>query len=988
MISALQKHELLVATQHLDALSARITGIQTDHRLLKAGEIFVCIKGESFDGHSVIAAALDRGAALIVCQQKPEANFPAIWVSDTRKAAALLARIVLLPEELPYKLIGITGTNGKTTTSLIIYQALRSMGFACGWIGTLGYYILDEHFQTAHTTPDIIQLNSIFAKMAESGCRYIVMEVSSHALSLDRVFGVHFDYCLFSNLSRDHLDFHGDMKSYALAKYQFFATAIENNAVSIINRDDSFGREILCNLQHSNAKCFSVGHSDADYLICEAQSTVQGSRFQLLLDGLGYREQIEHPLLPSTSNLESAQSSPNNLPGDHLGNSEDISAIKTARSLQEGYKLSIDSSLIGAFNIQNLALMAATLHQMGFSAKEVEQAASKVKSVKGRLQGIPNTKGIGVFVDYAHTPDAIENLLRSVSELPHGRILTLIGAGGDRDKGKRPLMLRAALNYSDVVIVSDDNPRTENPDAIIRDIVANCDLNLPWWIIRERTLAIRSIVSLACPGDIVLLCGKGHEDYQEIEGKRHHFSDAEQASLALQETFDKADNELLLPVDDTLLQLLFNSGWEPQAKGYRSPLSYRHLSTDSRSIKPGSLFIALKGENFDGHNFVLDVLADVSNAVICQKAEESERIYLVEDSLKAMSLLCAKYLQLFKAKRIALTGSTGKTTTKEFIAAVLGEKAPTLKTLANENNLIGVCKTILRILPEHEFAVFELGTNHFGEIAQMADTVKADYAIITNIGPSHLEFFGDEEGVFKEKSELFHRPLALKFYPGDDERFDSFARTGLSVGYGETCHYKISEQRIEAGKQSFTIMNRSWSIPFDTPYYAINAAFAISLALELGLDYPAIQAGLQQPLELGMRMKGEWHNGRLLLVDCYNANPWSMQKALEYWQAQAPEKEHVAILGDMLELGESATMFHQMISAMLSEMKFDQLYCVGPLARQYQTDTEAFQKHYQDSDELLNSGDLAQLPKEAVVLIKASHGVHLEKIIPVLRGES
>ncbi len=988
MISVLKQHDLLLETKNLDSLPASFTGIQTDHRLLKAGEIFVCIKGESFDGHSVIAVALHRGAALIVCQQKPEADYPAFWVGDTRKAAALLARIVMLPAELPYKLIGITGTNGKTTTSLIIYQALRSLGFACGWIGTLGYFILDEHFPTAHTTPDIVQLNNIFARMAESGCRYIVMEVSSHALSLDRVYGVQFDYCLFSNLSRDHLDFHGNMKSYALAKYQFFATAIKNNAISIINRDDAFGREILSNLQSSQATCFSVGHGEADYRICDSHCSLNGSRFSLRMDGKRYFEQALNPLLPFTPAADSIGDSGESLPKVRLEGSAALESTDSESSNQDAKIINIDSSLIGAFNIQNLALMAATLHLMGFSLQSVELAASAVKSVKGRLQSVPNTKGIGIYVDYAHTPDAIENLLRSVSDLPHGRILTLMGAGGDRDKGKRPLMLRAALNYSDVVVVSDDNPRSENPDAIIRDIVANCELVMPWWIIRERALAIRSLLTLASPGDIVLLCGKGHEDYQEIEGQKLHFSDAESALQAVQESKTKAEDELILPVDETLLQLLFNPGWEPQEKGYRPPVSYRYLSSDSRSIKPGSLFVALQGEHVDGHSFVAQVLRESSNAAICQKPGDSQRIYKVNDSLRAMSILCGKYLQLFKAKRIALTGSTGKTTTKEFVAAVLGYKAPTLKTQANENNLIGVCKTILRILPEHEYAVFEMGTNHFGEIAQMADTVNPDYAMITNIGPSHLEYFGDEEGVFREKSELFRRPLALKLYPGDDGRFESFARTGLGVGFGSSCDYQISDQRLEQGKQSFVLKNQTWSIPFDTPYYAINAAFAIALALEMGLDTESIQTGLLQPMDLGLRMKIEYHDGRQLLVDCYNANPWSMQKALEYWQAQEAEKAHVAILGDMLELGESAVMFHQMIGAMLSEMNYYQLYSVGPLAWHYQGVGAADQKHFGDTDELLKSGALAGLPKDAVILIKASHGIHLERILPVLRGDN
>ena len=384
IIQSLEQHGLLKAV-HIPFELAEWQGlVQTDHRAIKPGEIFVCIKGERFDGHKVIPEALAKGAAIVVSQEEPQGDYPSLWVTDTRMAAAVIARITMLPEKLPYTLIGITGTNGKTTTSLIIYQALRKLGFKCGWIGTLGYYIDDRLFATQHTTPDIIQLNSIFALMAESGCIYIVMEVSSHALSLDRVYGVNFDYCLFSNLSRDHLDFHGDMTSYAEAKFSFFATAVRNQAVSIINNDDAFGEKIACRLAELSADFSTVGKAAADYQIDNIVNTLQGSSFEI--------------------------------------------ELKT----KPAERLRIQSRLIGAFNVQNLALMAASLHRMGFSLAQIADVARAIEPVKGRVESVSNSCGIGVYIDYAHTPDALENLLRSVAELPHQRILCLIGAEQSR----------------------------------------------------------------------------------------------------------------------------------------------------------------------------------------------------------------------------------------------------------------------------------------------------------------------------------------------------------------------------------------------------------------------------------------------------------------------------------------------------------------------------------------------------------------------------
>ncbi|MDY0151261.1 MAG: UDP-N-acetylmuramoyl-L-alanyl-D-glutamate--2,6-diaminopimelate ligase [Candidatus Cloacimonas sp.] len=950
IVKALQKHQLLVSSQHLEALTSWQGKMQTDNRLLAKGDIFVCIKGESFDGHRFIDKALDAGASLIVSQEPLQEKVPAIQVTDTRKAAALIAKEIRIPsqdgkkQKNPFILIGVTGTNGKTTISLMLYEALRNLNHKCGWIGTMGYNIEGVNYPTQHTTPDIIQLNAIFTEMADSKVSYVVMEVSSHALALDRVYGVDFDYCLFSNLSRDHLDFHGDMDSYAEAKYLLFERGIDTGAVAIVNCDDAFGAKICQRLHAANAVCHSLGITDAEFCFNDIVTDINHSKFQL------------------------------------------VSPVQV---------LNVSSRLIGSFNVQNLGLVALTLHSMGFTAQAITQAIVSIPPVKGRIERVENTKQIHVFIDYAHTPDAIENLLNAVHELPHKRILCLIGAGGNRDKGKRPLMLKAALKYSDAVIVTDDNPRFESPDAIIHDIVIDSDPRLPWWIIRERKLAIDSIIRLSQPGDIVLICGKGHENYQEIEGVRYHFDDLEIAQNVLNHqdvlTTQKADDELVLPIDNCLLELLFSPLAEERQVGYRHPKSFRYLSSDSRKLKPGSVFFAIKGDKFDGHSFLPEVLSEPDNISIASDlpldTDASRCCLCVSSPLQSMGLLCQKYLQMFAPKRIALTGSTGKTTTKELIARILDDVAPCLSTAKNENNLIGLCKTILRIEPKHRFAVFELGTNHFGEIAQMADIVAPDIGMILNVGPSHLEQFGDENGVFKEKIDLFKRPLALRIFPGDDPHFSNFNMDGISVGYNEVCNYVISNQAGERGRQMFELDGTLWQIPYAAPHYAINSAFAIVLGLSLGIGKAQMQSSLQQPITLEMRSQTEARGKGVLIVDCYNANPCSMQAALEYWQITNPELPHYAILGDMLELGESSTMYHQMIGAMLVEMQFSELITVGQMAHLFQKQTQdtTNPNHYQNTEQLLRSGNLASIPGDGVILLKASHGIHLEKLLSAIR---
>ncbi|MDZ4182498.1 MAG: UDP-N-acetylmuramoyl-L-alanyl-D-glutamate--2,6-diaminopimelate ligase, partial [Candidatus Cloacimonadaceae bacterium] len=446
MIQILQEHDLFLDSEGIEP-GTRIEGAPiTDNRLLSTGDIFICIKGLSHDGHDFIPAAKARNAALIIQEIAIADELPAIRVRDSRKAAALAAKLYFKNPVSSFRLVGITGTNGKTTTATILFKALRKMGIKAGLIGTLGYQINDDLFRTNHTTPDIIELNSIFARMAKAELSYVIMEVSSHALALDRVYGVEFDYCLFSNLSRDHLDFHKDMHEYGETKFKLFEGSTRQQAVSLINIDDPFGKTIHQRLIDAGGFAFSVGSANATYEIRNVVTGFDSSSFTL--------------------------------------------------HTREG-DVQIESRLPGSFNISNLALAAAALGMMGFEPRQVSESIKDTEPVRGRFENIPNERGIGIFIDYAHTPDAIENVLKTCKDIGKGRILALIGAGGDRDKGKRPLMLQSALKYSDVVIISDDNPRSENPDAIIMDITGGSHPRLPWWIIRDRKEAIKGIMKLA-----------------------------------------------------------------------------------------------------------------------------------------------------------------------------------------------------------------------------------------------------------------------------------------------------------------------------------------------------------------------------------------------------------------------------------------------------------------------------------------------------------
>ncbi|MBM4399888.1 MAG: UDP-N-acetylmuramoyl-L-alanyl-D-glutamate--2,6-diaminopimelate ligase, partial [Candidatus Cloacimonetes bacterium] len=848
-----------------------------------------------------------------------------------------------------FTLIGITGTNGKTTTSLIIWQILVSLGYKVGWIGTLGYQIESGIVPTKNTTPDIIELNEIFDTFVKSGCKYVVMEVSSHALSLDRVYGVEFDYAVFTNLSRDHLDFHKDMEDYYNSKVKLFEYTLLNKGMCLINNDDEYCSRLVKDLKETSSNNVkTLSETNGDIRLTDYVSDTENCSFNL--------------------------------------------------KYQSNDSIFVKSDLIGHFNALNLAMALIIVKELipDLTQKCIEGVCSNIKPIKGRLEKVENDKEVSVFIDFAHTPDALRNVLKTLKELPHNRLLVLFGAGGDRDKGKRPEMLETVLEYADAVIISDDNPRFENPNQIIRDIVSSTDLWTPWWIIRDRKIAIDSILNLALKGDIVLVAGKGHEDYQEICGIKYSFSDYEEVLAFFKNKVTYNADKLALPIDYLMLELLFEAKFVlDENHSEFNPVLYSRLSTDSRTISSNSVFYALLGENFDGHDYLESVLEDKSNcAVISNPFKNRNRTILCKSTQEALGRLAKKYLIMFPAYKIALTGSTGKTTTKEFLANIFAAKGKVLKTVANNNNIIGLSNTIFNIKPDDEFAIFELGTNHFGEIAQLSDICNPDTAIITNIGPSHLEFFYNEDGVYREKAELFKRKLQTRIFPCDDTRFIEYKDSGKSVGFSEDCSYWIQSVRNIKNGLELTINEKKWHVKETVPYLALNVSFAIACAKEYGLLDKDISNGLNKATELNMRMEIRQYSKATIMIDCYNANPVSMKAAINYWYSYQPNKKHIAVLGDMLELGEKAVEYHKSIGELLHNLEIDKLITVGNLSKHYHCirneepqSTLNKHTHFPEIDDRLIKAFLALSNDDVLVLIKASHGIHLERLINELESD-
>lgn len=452
-----------------------ITSVTDDTRKVKEGSLFVCIKGGSFDGHNAAAEMLEKGAAAVVCERDLGLGDRQIITENSRRLYGNICAAWFGHPEEKMTFIGVTGTNGKTTTTNIIKHILMSTGHKTGLIGTIQNEIGDEILHTDNTTPFTYDYMELLAKMADAGCEYVVMEVSSFALVQKRIGSTHFRLAVFTNLTQDHLDYHKDMEDYYQAKKLLFDMC----DTALINIDDEYGRR-LYNEINCNKHSFCVNARLADFKVDKVKIKASGNIFVILSNrGSG--------IMP------------------------------------------INSLMPGMFNVSNTAAACAVCTELGIPEYDIIKAVSEYKGVKGRCEVIPTGRDFTVICDYAHTPDAIENILKSVKEYTENRLICLFGCGGNRDASKRPKMAAAAAKYADRLIVTSDNPRNEDPEAIISDILAGLEnTDVPYDVVTDRKKAVFHGLQIAEKGDIIVLAGKGHEDYQILAGMKHiHFDERE-----------------------------------------------------------------------------------------------------------------------------------------------------------------------------------------------------------------------------------------------------------------------------------------------------------------------------------------------------------------------------------------------------------------------------------------------------------------------------
>ena len=467
----------ITVVERKGAAVSEVSGVESDSRQVKPGYLFVAVRGASVDGHTFIPQAMAQGAKVIVCEEFPtelNGEVSYIKVDDSAVAFGLLASAWYGNPSRELTLVGVTGTNGKTTTATLLYEMFRSLGYKAGLLSTVCNYIDTVKVPATHTTPDPLHLHRLLREMVDAGCQYAFMEVSSHSAAQHRIAGLDFDGAIFTNLTRDHIDYHKTVEAYLKAKKSFF-DGLPEGSFALTNIDDKSG---LVMLQNTRAEKHTYSlRTMADFKARIIESRIDGMTLEI--------------------------------------NGKTVEVM-----------------FVGKFNAYNLLAVYGATCLLGQNPDEVLRKMSLLVPVAGRFQTLHSSRGYTVIVDYAHTPDALNNVLTSIREVlgNRGHIITVVGAGGNRDKGKRPMMAREAVNLSDRVILTSDNPRFENPNDILNDMLAGLDAEQ-----RRKTLtqvdrreAIRTATQFANLGDVILVAGKGHEDYQEIEGVKHHFDDKEE----------------------------------------------------------------------------------------------------------------------------------------------------------------------------------------------------------------------------------------------------------------------------------------------------------------------------------------------------------------------------------------------------------------------------------------------------------------------------
>ncbi|MFT4243601.1 MAG: bifunctional UDP-N-acetylmuramoyl-L-alanyl-D-glutamate--2,6-diaminopimelate ligase MurE/UDP-N-acetylmuramoyl-tripeptide--D-alanyl-D-alanine ligase MurF [Acidovorax sp.] len=928
-------------------LRERVTGdLQTDSRQVRPGDGFIAWPGAATDGRAHVGDAIARGAAACLVENEGLDAFalpqglPVAALHGLKAATGPIAAEWFGHPTQSLDVLAVTGTNGKTSTSWWLAEALNLLSktelhaqSGCALVGTLGMGVPPALVSTGMTTPDPVRLQRGFRQFADAGRTACAIEASSIGLAEHRLAGSRIRVALFTNFTQDHLDYHPGMAAYWQAKSMLFDWP--GLQAAVVNTDDPRGAELHAALEGRGLDVWSVSITGPARLA--ARDIAMGD------SGLVF-------------------------------------------TVAEGaHRYVLQTNVVGHYNVSNLLGVLAALRALGIPLEHALYACAQLSPVPGRMEQIANPGQPLVAVDYAHTPDALDKALqalRPVAQQRGGRLWCVFGCGGARDAGKRPLMGAVAQHRADQVIVTSDNPRHEDPVAIVHQVLQGTIAATHVRAEPDRAAAIALALAEAGARDVVLIAGKGHEDYQEAAGQRLPFSDMAHARAAL------ARRALTLAQAHALVQARI-----PAARLVGDgTVALGRVHTDTRTLQAGDLFVALKGERFDANAFLADARAAGAVAALAHGGLQAAGLPGIEvpDTLAALGALAAGWRAQFRLPLIGVTGSNGKTTVTQMIASILrawqGDAA--FATQGNFNNDIGVPLMLLRLSAAHAAAVIEMGMNHPGEIAQLAAMAQPTVALVNNAQREHLEFMHTVEAVARENGSVFASLPAggVAVFPAGDAYaglWRSLAEGRRVLTFGEGGDVACTQAAWEQG---------AWAVAMATPQGAVatrlhiagrhnvtNALAAAACALAAGAPLAAIARGLDAFTPVKGRSRA-FSVGRITVVDdTYNANPDSVRAAIDVL-ADLPGPR-LLVLGDMGEVGDQGPQFHAEAGAHAQARGIEQVFALGALCAHV-----AGARHFDDMASLI-AAVRAALPAVGSVLVKGSRFMKMEQVVQAIETD-
>lgn len=916
-----------------------ITGLSNDSRRIKEGYLFIAVTGEKNDGKAFIAQAIAAGAVAVLSDSDTDVSVPVLKVADVRLTAARLAAFFYSSDQMMK--VAVTGTNGKTSTVFYVQQIMNAAGILSASLGTVGVASPVFRQDGSMTTPDSIQLNQTLQTLSEKGVWVTALEASSHGLDQGRLEGLCFQAAAFTNLTLDHLDYHKTMEQYFEAKKKLFSTYLKKDGTAVLNADipEYAALKEICDKQ--GIRILSYGIKGADLTIISQKLVPTGQDVVLRLLGTTY---------------------------------------------------AIHLNILGDFQLMNFLAAVGLCLGAGLTIDRIMEIAPTLQAPTGRMEAVCRLEnGAQIFVDYAHTPDALSRVLTSLKAHVAGRLICLFGCGGNRDTSKRPQMGQIAEQTADVVYITDDNPRFEDPAAIRAQIAAACPKGI---VIDNRSRAVFEAVSSLKENDVLVLAGKGHESGQTIQGVSFAYNDAVEAKLAAL----SQDKLPLWSAGELSLALSVPVALEIAVFG---------ISRDTRTLCIGDLFVALKGEQTDGHRFVYEAVHRGAAACLVDHVVEAvplNKQIVVPDTMAALDAL-ARYARMRSdAVFIGITGSSGKTTTKEMLKACLSRQGLTHATEGNYNNQLGVPLTLVQMPRETQFAIIEMGMNHFGELMYLSDLVRPQVSVITTVGAAHRAYFKSDADIATAKSEIFEfqdingTALLNKENPFFDQVAAAAHQHGIKhvISFGERGDIFAVCERICGDKTFVEACVRGQNVTYNLNYlghhFVLDSLAVLGAVEAAGASVPAAASVLETVFPMSGRGAKEiitLPDGEevVLIDDAYNANPASMKASLKTLGLMPCAGRRIAVLGDMLELGETALDIHLDLRQTLLTQQIDQVFVTGELmGALFKTLPTALQ-----GAAVSSAGDLIPILKRElrpndVVLVKASHGSGLTAVVQGLKG--